>query len=206
MLGLPKSTEVSLPLYKKDILANFEGTLKQKEIFNSDIQSLKIVNELSTRSLPVEPSKTINGIFVIEVIPKYQEIHQETIEMVLRLIPQHIVIVLHYNDNIRLVVHQSKTFMTEWMQIGYTLTIEGLSVDDIWKHIVEAIGNFQVINGRTLEAQIEHDSEIQTILLKIEKLETKKRNTKTPRMKYELHQQIQALTSQMEALKRNLYG
>ncbi len=203
MLGLPKSTEVSLPLYKKDILANFEGTSKQKELFNDDIASLKITNELSTRSLPVEPSKTINGIFIIEVVPKYQEIHQEAIEMIFRLIPQHIVVVLHYNDLIRLGIHQSKTFMTEWMQIGYTLNIEGLSIDEIWKHIVESIGNFQVSDGRTLEKQIEHDSEIQAILLKIEKLEAKKRNTKTPRMKYELHQQIQALTSQLEELKRN---
>ena len=203
MLGLPKSTEVALPLYKKDILANFEGTSKQKDLFNDDIASLKITNELSTRSLPVEPSKTINGIFIIEVVPKYQEIHQEAIEMIFRLIPQHIVLVLHYNDSIQLVIHQSKTFMTEWMQIGYTLNIEGLSIDEIWKHIVESIGNFQVTEGRTLEKQIEHDSEIQAILLKIEKLETKKRNTKTPRMKYELHQQIQALTSQLETLKRN---
>ena len=174
MLGLPKSTEVSLPLYKKDILANFEGTSKQKDLFNDDIASLKITNELSPRSLPVEPSKNINGIFIIEVVPKYQEIHQEAIEMIFRLIPQHIVIALHYNDSIRLVIHQSKTFMTEWMQIGYTLNIEGLSIDDIWKHIVESIGNFQVSEGRTLEDQIEHDSEIQAILLKIEKLETKK--------------------------------
>ena len=203
MLGLPKSTEVSLPLYKKDILANFEGSTKQKNLFNDDIASLRITNELSPRSLPVEPSKTINGIFIIEVVPKYQEIHQEAIEMIFRLIPQHIVIALHYNDFIRLVIHQSKTFMTEWMQIGYTLDIEGLSIDEIWKHIVESIGNFQVSEGRTLEKQIEHDSEIQAILLKIEKLETKKRNTKTPRMKYELHQQIQALTSQLEAMKRN---
>lgn len=203
MLGLPKSTEVSLPLYKKDILANFEGTSKQKNLFNDDIASLKITNELSPRSLPIEPSKTITGIFIIEVVPKYQEIHQESIEMIFRLIPQHIVLAIHFDDNIRLAIHQSKTFMTEWMQIGYTLNIEGLSIDEIWKHIVEAIGNFQVTDGRTLEKQIEHDSEIQAILLKIEKLETKKRNTKTPRMKYELHQQIQALTSQLETLKRN---
>ena len=203
MLGLPKSTEVSLPLYKKDILANFEGTSKQKDLFNDDIASLKITNELSPRSLPIEPSKAINGIFIIEVVPKYQEIHQEAIEMIFRLIPQHIVLVLHYNDFIKLVIHQSKTFMTEWMQIGYTLNIEGLSIDEIWKRIVESIGNFQVAEGRSLEKQIEHDSEIQAILLKIEKLETKKRNTKTPRMKYELHQQIQTLTSQLEELKRN---
>lgn len=203
MLGLPKSTEVSLPLYKKDILANFEGTPKQKNLFNDDIASLRITNELSQRSLSVESSKDINGIFIIEVIPKYQEIHQEAIEMIFHLIPQHIVLAIHFDESIRLAIHQSKTFMTGWMKIEYTLNIEGLSIDEIWKHIVETIGNFQVAEGRTLENQIEHDSKIQAILLKIEKLETKKRNTKTPRMKYELHQQIQALTSQLEEMKRN---
>ena len=203
MLGLPNSTEVSLSLHKKDIFANADLSQKQKTIFNNDIASLKITNELSHRSLPVEPSKTINGIFIIEVVPKYQEIHQEVIEMIFRLIPQYIVLVIHFDDNIRLVIHQGKTFMTEWMQIGYTLNIEGLSIDEIWKHIVEVIGNFQVSEGRTIEKQIEHDSEIQAILLKIEKLETRKRNTKTPRMKYELHQQIQALTEDLEVRKRN---
>ena len=123
--------------------------------------------------------------------------------MIFRLIPQHIVLAIHFDESIRLAIHQSRTFMTEWMQIGYTLDIEGLSIDEIWKHIVESIGNFQVSEGRTLENQIEYDSEIQAILLKIEKLETRKRNTKTPRMKYELHQQIQALTEELEVRKRN---
>ena len=203
MLGLPNNTEVSLPIYKKDLLANFEGSSKLKETINSDIQSLRIVNELSPRSLPIERSKTINGIFIIELIPKQQDIHQETVEAVFRLIPQHIVIVLHYIDNIRLAVHQSKTFMTDWMQEEYNLRISGLSIDEIWKHIVECIGAFKVAEGKTLDAQIDKDTKIQAILQNIEKLETKKRNIKTPRMKYELHQKIQALTTELDALKRS---
>ena len=203
MLGLPNNTEVSLPIYKKDLLANFEGSSKLKETINSDIQSLRIVNELSPRSLPIERSKTTNGIFIIELIPKQQDIHQETVEAVFRLIPQHIVIVLHYIDNIRLAVHQSKTFMTDWMQEEYNLRISGLSIDEIWKHIVECIGAFKVAEGKTLDAQIDKDTKIQAILQNIEKLETKKRNIKTPRMKYELHQKIQALTTELDALKRS---
>lgn len=203
MLGLPKNTEVSLPIYKKDLLTNFEGSSKLKETINSDIQSVRIVNELSTRSLPVEASKTINGIFIIELIPKQRDIHQETVESIFRLIPQHIVIALHCNDNIRLAVHQSKTFMTDWLQEEYNLRISGLSIDEIWKHIVETIGAFKVAEGKTLDAQIDKDTKIQAILQNIEKFETKKRNIKTPRMKYELHQKIQALTAELDALKRS---
>ena len=201
MLGLPKSTEISLTLYKKDILANFEGTPKQKNLFNDDISSLKITNELSPRSLPVEPSKDINGIFIIEVVPKYQEIHQEAIEMIFRLIPQHIVIVLHYNDFIRLVIHQSKTFMTEWMQIGYTLNIEGLSIDEIWKHIVESIGNFQVSEGRTLDDQILINQKIENLNLQIEKLQKEKDKSKTPTRKYDLNCRIKSLQGEIRRLQ-----
>lgn len=201
MLGLPKSTEISLPLYKKDILANFEGTQKQKNLFNDDIASLKITNELSPRSLPVEPSKTINGIFIIEVVPKYQEIHQEAIEMISRMIPQHIVIALHYNDSIRLVIHQSKTFMTEWMQIGYTMNIEGLSIDEIWKHIVELIGNFQVTEGRTLDDQILINQKIENLNIQIGKLQKEKDKSKTPTRKYDLNCRIKSLQGEIRRLQ-----
>ena len=201
MLGLPKSTEISHPLYKKDILANFEGTPKQKNLFNDDIASLKITNELSPRSLPVEPSKTINGIFIIEVVPKYQEIHQDAIEMIFRLIPQHIVLVIHIDDNIRLVTHQSKTFMTEWMQIGYTMNIEGLSIDEIWKHIVETIGNFQVPEGRTLDDQILINQKIENLNIQIEKLQKEKDKSKTPTRKYDLNCRIKSLQGEIRRLQ-----
>ena len=202
MLGLPKNTEVSLPIYKKDLLANFDGSSKLKEAINSDIQSLRIMNELSTRSLPVEPSKAINGIFIVELIPKQQDIHQETIEAIFHLILQHIVIAIHYNDKIRLAVHHKKTFLTDWLYDSYNLNVSGLSIDEIWMHIVEAIGNFKTSDGQSLDDQIEHNTEIQAILKNIEKLEKKERNTKTPRIKYELHQKIKALTTKLEALKR----
>ena len=201
MLGLPQSTEVSLPLYKKDILANFEGTSKQKDLFNDDIASLKITNELSPRSLPVEPSKEINGIFIIEVVPKYQEIHQEAIEMIFRLIPQHIVLAIHFNESIRLAIHQSKTFMTEWMQIGYTLNIEGLSIDDIWKHIVESIGNFQVSEGRTLDDQILINQKIENLRKQLEKLQKEKDKSKTPTRKYDLNCRIKSLQGEIRRLQ-----
>ena len=202
MLNLPKSTEVSLQLYKKDILQNFEGTQKQKDTFNNAIQSLKIVNEISARSLPVSPSSNINGIFVVDAVLKQMDIKPDTIELIFRLIPQHIILVLHYDDSIRLAVHHTRTFMTDWLSVDYNLTIAGLSIDEIWNHIVEAIGNFRIADGRGLDKQIEIESRIQMLEAQIEKLEAKKRNTRTPRMKYELHQRIQALTEELEALKR----
>lgn len=200
MLNLPKSTEVSLPLYKKDILQNFEGTRKQKDAFNSCITSMKIVNELSPRSLPIEPSKDINGIFIIEVMLKTQDIKQDTIDLIFRLIPQHIVLALHYEDSIRLVVHQTKTFMTDWLPEDYNLIINGLSIDEVWKHIVEVIGNFKVSDGKSLDFQIEQNSKIQAILKEIEKLIKEKEKSKTPTRKYDLNCRIHFLQEEIRRL------
>lgn len=201
MLNFPRSTEVSFPLYKKDILANFEGTPKQKEMFNSDIASLKIVNELSARSLPVEPSKTINGIFILEVVPKSQKIHQETIEMIFRLIPQHIVIVFHYKNSIMLAVHQKKTFLTNWLSQDYNLTINGLSIDEIWKYIVEVVGNFRVADGKSLDEQISINQKIDNLMSQIEKLIREKEKSKTPTRKYDLNCRIHFLQDEVRRLQ-----
>lgn len=201
MLNFPRSTEVSFPLYKKDILANFEGTPKQKEMFNGDIASLKIVNELSARSLPVEPSKTINGIFILEVVPKSQKIHQETIEMIFRLIPQHIVIVFHYKNSIMLAVHQKKTFLTNWLSQDYNLTINGLSIDEIWKYIVEVVGNFRVADGKSLDEQISINQKIDNLMSQIEKLIREKEKSKTPTRKYDLNCRIHFLQDEVRRLQ-----
>lgn len=202
MLGLPKSTETSLQLYKKDILENFAGSAKQKDLFNREIQAVKIVNELSTRSLPIEPSGTINGIFFIHVTLKQKNISESTIEMLFRLIPQNIVLVLEAEGEIRLAVRNINIFSTEWLDLGYNIHIDGLSVDDIWKSLVEQIGGFKVQSNRSLKEQIEIDAKIQTLKAQIEKLEKQKNNTKTPRMKFELHEKIQALAEEVERLKR----
>ena len=202
MLGLPKSTETSLQLFKKDILENFTGSAKQKDLFNREIQAVKIVNELSTRSLPIEPSETINGIFFIEVTIKQKNISESTIKMLFRLIPQNIVLILEAEGEIRLVVRNINIFSTEWLDLGYNIHIDGLSVDAIWKSLVEQIGGFRVQPNRSLKEQIEIDTKIQTLKAQIEKLEKQKNNTKTPRMKFELHEKIQTLAEKVEKLER----
>ncbi len=200
MLNLPKSTEVNLPLYKKDILQNFEGTQKQKDVFNNSIQSLRIVNELSSRSLPIEGSKDINGIFIIEVILKNPDIKEEIINLIFKLIPQHIILILYYEDSLRLAIHHKNTFITEPKQTDFNLKIEGLSVDEVWQHLVETIGNFKVEDGSSLDEKIVLDFKIQAILKEIEKLEAKQKSTKTPRIKYEIHQQIEKLKEKAQQM------
>lgn len=201
MLNLPKSTEVSLQLYKKDILQNFEGTQKQKDAFNNAIQLLKIVNEISSRSLPVVPSSNINGIFVVDAVLKQPDIKPDTIELIFRLIPQHIILVLHYEDSIRLAVHHTRTFMTDWLPVDYNLAIAGLSIDEIWNHIVEVIGEFKITKGKTLDEQISIIQKIEDLTSQMEKFLKEKNKSKTPTRKYDLNCRINYIQREIRRLK-----
>lgn len=204
MLGLPKDTEISRPIYKKTLLENFTGTPKQKDIFNKEILTIRIVNEISVRSLPaLTPSEEISGIYFIHIETKQEAIHLETIETIFKLINQHLVLVFSYEDRILLAIHSTRTFLTDWLESDYTLKLDALSIDGIWQQLVGTIGNFEVKAGKSLEEQITQNSKIQILLDNIEKLEKKKNTTKTPRMKYELHLRIAELTEKLEELKRS---
>ena len=201
MLGLPKSTEVSMPLFKKDILENFTGSTKQKDLFNKEIQSVRIVNEVSTRSLPVYSSDVISGIFFIEVVLKQQEISENSIEMLFHFIPHNIVLILEAGDKIKLVINNINVYKTDWLEEGYIINIDGLSIDDIWKGFVEQIGGFKVKDGRDLKKQIEIDTRIKELKNQIDKLEKQKNKTKTPSKKHDIHMKMHGLIEELKSLE-----
>ena len=53
MLGLPKSTEISKLLPKKDIYAKFQLNAATKEKIDADISKITIVNEISPNNISI---------------------------------------------------------------------------------------------------------------------------------------------------------
>ena len=190
MLGLPSRTEISKNIYKKDILLRFNGTTSQKQHFNSEIESIKIVNELSERSLGLPSGKDINNIFVIFVEVKTQEISKSTIETIFDLINQKIVVVFKYDEFIKLGIKLTKFFLSEWKNSSYVLNIRGLDFDEVWQNFVEDIANITVEDGQTLTTAVTNVINNEQIDKEIEKLTKKMRNTKTPSKKYAIYNQI----------------
>lgn len=190
MLELPSRTEISKNIYKKDLLLRFNGTTSQKQHFNSEIESIKVVNELSERSLGLPLGKDINNIFVILVEVKKQEISKSTIETIFDLINQKIVVVFKYDEFIKLGIKQTKIFLSEWKNSSYVLNIRGLDFDEVWQNFVEDIANFTVEDGQTLTTAVTNVINNEQIDKEIEKLTKKMRNTKTPSKRFEIYNKI----------------
>lgn len=200
MLGLPSRTEISKPIYKKDLLLRFNGTPAQKQKFIDEIENIKISNELSERSLSIPAGNNIKGIFVIKVQIKRQDISQSTIEELFDLIKQKIIIIFSFGEYIKLAIKESKIFLSNWKDSGYLLPIEGYNLDEVWKSYVERIGNLTVSTEQSLEESISKAIDAEKLEMEIQTLEKKMRNTKTPSKRFEIYNQILSLKKKKERI------
>ena len=190
MLGLPKSTELSQALPKTRIFAKFELRSTQKDRFDEDISRITIVNEISQRKVPaLHPGKVVQSIYVLEIQLKRKNYDPKNIQLLSKLIPQNILFLLRFDDQVQLVIYHTKLLMSDW-GTEPELVISGLDMDAVWENIVKTVGTIDVEEGNTLVEQIAIDDDRAKLKRQIEQLEKKARTEKQPGRKYEIYKEI----------------
>lgn len=199
MLGLPKTTEIAKQLPKKAIFSKFELKPAQRDRFDADISRIDIVNMVSSNTVPgLKEGERVKEFYVLLVSLKQEEYDEKNIMLLSKLIKQHMVLALAYQERVRLAVVHEKLFSTDWEPLADALLpLMGFDMDKVWENIVMAIGHFEVMEGVTIEEQITIDGEKQKIIKQIETLEKKVRLEKQPRRKLELFEQLQELKKQV---------
>lgn len=200
MLGLPKTTEIAKQLPKKAIFSKFELKPAQRDRFDADISRIDIVNMVSSNTVPgLKEGERVKEFYVLLVSLKQEEYDEKNIMLLSKLIKQHMVFALAYQERVRLAVVHEKLFATDWEPLADALLpLMGFDMDKVWENIVMAIGHFEVMEGVTMEEQIAIDGEKLKKIKAIESLEKKLRVEKQPRKKYELYQQLCELKEQLE--------
>ena len=195
MLGLPKTTEIAKQLPKKAIFSKFELKPAQRDRFDADISRIDIVNMVSSNTVPgLKEGERVKEFYVLLVSLKQEEYDEKNIMLLSKLIKQHMVFALAYQERVRLAVVHEKLFATDWEPLANAvLPLMGYDMDKVWENIVMAIGHFEVMEGVTMEEQIAIDGEKLKKIKAIESLEKKLRVEKQPWKKYELFKQIQEL-------------
>lgn len=185
MLGLPASTEVCKQLPKKSIYTKFDLKQTQRDHFDEDVARLNIVNVISSTTIPaLAKGEGVECIYVIEVLLKNRIFDLKNIQLLTKLIPQKMVLALHFGNEIKLAVEHTKLFFSNWQNVNeYKISLHGLSLDTVWDNIVIAIGDINVEGGKTLKQQIQTDDAKSSLLKQIQRLESKARNEKQPRKK-----------------------
>ena len=192
MLGLPKTTEIAKQLPKKAIFSKFELKPAQRDRFDADISRIDIVNMVSSNTVPgLKEGERVKEFYVLLVSLKQEDYDEKNILLLSKLIKQHMVFALAYQDRVRLAVVHEKLFATDWEPLANAvLPLMGFDMDKVWENIVMAIGHFEVMEGVTMEEQIAIDGEKLKKIKTIESLEKKLRVEKQPRKKFEMYQEL----------------
>ena len=111
--------------------------------------------------------------------------------MLQKLIQQKMVFALQYEDLTQFCIFHTRLQQSAWMPTDeVTITLHGLTFDDVWNNIVATIGGLDSQAEETIEEQIIQREQREKLLRQIESLEKQCRTEKQTRKKYELHQQI----------------
>ena len=199
MFNLPANTEVNRPLPKKAIYAKFGLKPAQRDHFDEDISRLVISHEITSRSVPALATVDLSAIYVVTVMLKRRDYDRKNIELLTRLIPQHMAMALVLDDQVQFAVFHERLFFSPWqLSDDAALSLDGLNLDAAWQSLVTAIGGINIQGENTLTEQILADEEREKLLKQIAALENKMRTTKQPRRKLELYQEIQKLKKFLE--------
>ena len=177
---------------------------------------LDFVNWIAPRTLPaIAEGIEVKEIYVVEVTLKNRDFDIKNITLLAKSIPQHIVYLLHYGDEARLVVYYTRLFLTPWQHAeGMSLQLNGLNLDNVWENIVRDIAQLppvgtslcdvsnadaelliQDATGLSLQDQIADHEQRAKLEHQIATLERQMFATRQPRRKRELFEQLQKLKS-----------
>ena len=199
MYGLPSSTLVNRPLYKKAVFEKYNLKTAERNRFDADISKMSIVAYVSPSKIPaLHEGHEVKEFYVLQIQLKQRDYDSKNILMLNKLIPQKMVFALEYDEDVQFCIFHTRLQQSEWVYASDAIIpIKGLSLDDVWNNIVAEIGGLSNDTEETLEQQIIDREEREKLLYQIEVLEKRCRIEKQTRKKYELHQQLLKLKEQI---------
>lgn len=200
MYGLPANTLINQPLYKKTVFEKFNLKTAERERFDADISKMALVARISPATVPaLKEGQQIKGFYVLQVAMKRKDYDSKNILMLQKLIPQKLIFALQFEEQTQFCIFHTRLQQSAWMPTDEaTITLQGLSLDDVWNNIVATIGNLDTEAEETIEEQIINREEREKLLRQIEQLEKRCRAEKQTRKKFELHQQILKLKEELK--------
>lgn len=203
MLNLPVSTEFNKKIPKEKFYAVGNISVKDKEMFVSDIEKIIWKHKLSERTANIVPGADISEIEVIYIQLRNENFNLKLLQLIQKLIPYAIVFALEYQDKLKLSACYNNTFFqTEWKSKDtLSLELKGLNLDAVWENIIVQIGGMTVEKGNTLDEQIAVDEEKAKLQKEIARLEKSARNEKQPKKKFILAQQIKKLKEKIYEIR-----
>ena len=204
MLGLPASTEIHKQLPKTALANKFNLKPDERRLLDANVSRLELVNQISPQTIPALAAGTkVKGIYVLKVALKVRDYDERVACLILRLIPQKVVLCLAFEEEVQLAVLHDKLLVSPWRSVATygdatSLKLEGVDLDAVWLGFKHQIADIVFEDGievseNTLSQALKKAEEREELRKQIERLEKAINTEKQPRRKFALHQEIQKL-------------
>lgn len=204
MLGLPASTEIHKQLPKTALAHKFNLKPDERRLLDANVSRLELVNQISPQTIPALAAGTkVKRIYVLKVALKVRDYDEQVARLILRLIPQKVVLCLAFEEEVQLAVLHEKLLVSSWRSIATccdatSLKLEGVDLDAVWLGFKRQIADIVFEDGTevtesTLSQALKKVEKREELRKQIERLEKAINTEKQPRRKFTLHQEIQKL-------------
>ena len=144
-LHFPESTNVNQVVPKTAFYRNLEVNAHLRQHFVEDVERIVWLAKLAPSTLNVEDGKTVHEITVFHVVLKAKEVPDDVFAAIDRQLPRHILFVLQYEEECRLLLNYKewldtakgtfrilKAFRTDWCPAtALSLQLEGSNLDKV---------------------------------------------------------------------------
>ena len=210
-LHFPESTNVNQVVPKTAFYRNLEVNVHLRQHFVEDVERIVWLAKLAPSTLNVEDGKTVHEITVFHVVLKAKEVPDDVFAAIDRQLPRHILFVLQYEEECRLLLNYKewldtakgtfrilKAFRTDWCPAtALSLQLEGSNLDKVYESFAGQISGFRTRSADDTKRLIELQKQLVQKQRSIEALQKKVRAEK------QFNRQVQ-LNAETRILKREL--
>ena len=213
MVLFPSSTRKGIRLPKESFYTHATLTPTVKRAMVDDVEQIVWSHSLTAETLNVNSNDKVRQIDVLTITLKKRECNEKIFEVIERAIPRHILFILRFKSECRLLIHFKEayenvkgkyriveSYFTEWQpEEEVTLAISGLDLERIYHNFIYQIaGNkLKKESVRELGKAVEQHQEAEKIRKKIARLEDKMRK------EIQFNLQLQ-LSTEIKNLKKKL--
>ena len=187
MIQFPSSTRKDIRFPKESFYTHATLTPAIKRAMVDDVEQIVCSHTLSAGTLNVNASDKVRQIDVLTVTLKKRECNEKIFEVIEKAIPRHILFVLRFKNECRLLIHYKEAYenvkgkyriveiySTDWQpEKEVSLSITGLDLERIYHNFVYQIAGNKLTKepGRDLCKAVEQHQEAEKIRKKIARLE-----------------------------------
>ena len=163
---------------------------------------MAIVAEISPQTVSIASGPDMSAVYVILVILKVPDCDKKNIALLSKLIDQHMMFALQYEDTVRLAIYRAnRVLISESKPIDeWKLTLKGFDLGVIWENIIAEVIGIDLSDGKDLDESIVAKERREILTNQIVAMENKAMNERQPRRKWEFAKEINKLKYELEEM------